>query len=71
MYLRIDTDKYDYAIHSYAIHKKFGTIRIIPKHADGYMNQIEWALYDHFPTEEEYFRETVSFYVPISEERNG
>ena len=39
---------------SFAIHKKLGTIKEIPKHAEGYMNN-EWVVYDHFPTKENYF----------------
>ena len=39
---------------SFAIHKKLGTIKEIPKHAEGWMNN-EWAVYDKFPTEENYF----------------
>lgn len=39
---------------SFAIHKKLGTIKEIPKHADGWMNS-EWVVYDNFPTKENYF----------------
>lgn len=42
---------------TFLVHKKYGTIKRIPKHAAGWMNNTEWAVYDHFPTEQDYFAE--------------
>jgi hypothetical protein len=39
---------------SFAIHKKLGTIKEIPKHAEGWINS-EWVIFDSFPTKENYF----------------
>lgn len=42
---------------SYAIHKKYGTIKKIPDHTEGWMDKSEWSIYNKFPTEEIYFKE--------------
>lgn len=39
----------------YTIHKKYGCIKKIPKHAAGWMNRIEWEVRETFPNEKQYF----------------